>query len=71
VTLELCQQLGLPIAERQITPEGLRQAAGIFLTLSSLGVVEADELDGLPLAVTPLSAKLRRAYEQLLTSELG
>ena len=51
MTLELCAQLGVPYAERQITPEGLRGATGVFLTLSSLGVVEAGSLDGTNLAI--------------------
>lgn len=69
VTLELCQQLALPFAERQITPDGLRQSSGVFLTLSSLGVVEAKELDGIRLTSAPLVADLREAYQRLLTSE--
>ena len=69
VTLELCQQLALPFAERQITPDGLRQSSGVFLTLSSLGVVEAKELDDIRLTSAPLVAHLREAYQRLLTSE--
>jgi branched-chain amino acid aminotransferase len=69
VTLELCQQLGLPFAERQITADQLRRVNGIFLTLSSLGVVAAHELDGTRLPDAPIVSKLRRAYEQLLTGE--
>jgi branched-chain amino acid aminotransferase len=69
VMFELCQQLALPFAERQITPEGLRQSSGVFLTLSSLGVVEAKELDGIRLASAPRVSDLREAYQRLLTSE--
>jgi len=69
VTLELCQQFGLALAERQITPEGLRQASGVFLTLSSLGVVEANELDGMRLARASIVSKLAQAYQQLLARE--
>jgi branched-chain amino acid aminotransferase len=69
VTLELCGQLGLPPAERQITPEGLRGATGVFLTLSSLGVVGASHLDGSRLAESPSVEKLRRAYDELLARE--
>lgn len=69
VTLELCQQLGLPFAESQITPDGLRQSSGVFLTLSSLGVVEAKELDGIRLTSAPRVADLREVYQRLLTSE--
>lgn len=69
VTLELCAQLGVPYAERQITPEGLRGATGVFLTLSSLGVVEAGSLDGTNLSHSPLVAQLGRAYDELLARE--
>lgn len=69
VTLELCQQLGLPFAERQITPEALHGAAGVFLTLSSLGVVEAEVLDGVRLSQSPLVEKLHRAYGELIARE--
>jgi branched-chain amino acid aminotransferase len=69
VTLELCQQLGLPFAERQITPEALRGAAGVFLTLSSLGVVAAKVLDGVRLSQSPLVEKLHRAYGELMAKE--
>jgi aminodeoxychorismate lyase len=69
VILELCAQLGLPHAERLITPEGLRRAAGVFLTLSSCGVVEADRLDGANLSQSPRAARLRRAYDDLLARE--
>jgi branched-chain amino acid aminotransferase len=69
VTLELCAQLGLPHAERQITPDGLRGAAAVFLTLSSLGVIGASHLDGHSLAVAPVVEKLQRAYDELLARE--
>jgi len=69
VTLELCQQLGLPHAERQITPAGLRGASGVFLTLSSLGVVSASHLDSHALAASLVGEKLRRAYDELLARE--
>jgi branched-chain amino acid aminotransferase len=69
VTLEMCGQLGMPVAERQITAFALRATAGVFLTLSSLGVVSASQLDGNTLAVSPSVEKLRRAYDELLARE--
>jgi branched-chain amino acid aminotransferase len=68
VTLELCAKLDLPQAERQITPENLRRAQGVFVTLSSLGVVAAATLDGVSLQHSPLVAKLNSAYAELLAS---
>ena len=66
VTFEICQSLSLPLAERTVTPEQLRRADGVFLTLSSIGVVEASALDGTPLGTSPVAAKIHRAYEKLL-----
>ncbi|HEX5221632.1 MAG TPA: aminodeoxychorismate lyase [Verrucomicrobiae bacterium] len=69
VIVELCQQLILPVAEREITAEGLREVSGIFVTLSSLGVVECRELDGVALARSPLVERLCRAYDEQLLRE--
>jgi aminodeoxychorismate lyase len=69
VTVELCQQLALPLAERQITAGGLRAVAGVLVTLSSFGVVECGALDGVPLARSSLVQKLRLAYDELLLRE--
>jgi len=69
VTVELCQHLALPFAEREITAETLRGTSGVFLTLSSLGVVECSNLDGATLARSPLVEELRRAYDDLLLRE--
>ncbi len=66
VTMEICNSLSLPLAERAVTPEQLRRADGIFLTLSSIGVAEAIALDGATLATSPIAANIHRAYEKLL-----
>ena len=66
VTIEICQSLSLPLAERAVTPEQLRRADGVFLTLSSIGVAEAIALDGTPLATSPIAADIHRDYEKLL-----
>jgi branched-chain amino acid aminotransferase len=68
VTLELCAQLGLPCAEKQITPDELRRVDGVFVTLSSFGVVAAASLDGAELKQSPLVAKLSAAYADLLAN---
>jgi len=64
VVLDICQNLGLPARERGIFPKALLQAEGIFLSLSSLGVVEAISLDGHPLRQSPLVPQIRAAYQQ-------
>lgn len=67
--IELCHELALPVRETAVTPEVLRRVEGVFLTLSSLGVMAAGELDGLPLRQSPLVEKLGHAYGELLKSE--
>jgi aminodeoxychorismate lyase len=69
VALELCRALALPVREITVTPEGLRRTDGVFLTLSTLGVVAAVELDGAPLAQSPIVGKLQRAYREMLERE--
>jgi branched-chain amino acid aminotransferase len=66
VVLELCQKLGLTAKEKNITPEELRRADGVFLTMSSWGVVEAVSLDGEPLKRSHLVGKLQAAYAELV-----
>ncbi len=68
VTLELCAQLGLSCAEKQITPDELRRADGVFVTLSSFGVVAAVSLDGAELKQSLLVARLSAAYADLLAN---
>ncbi len=46
VVLELCQALNLPSNKRVIKPESLRKSDGIFLSLSSLGIVPVCAIDG-------------------------
>lgn len=67
VTMEICQSLSLPVLEKAVTPEQLRRADGIFLTLSSIGVAEAIALDSATLATSSIAADIHRAYEKLLS----
>lgn len=69
VILELCQKLGLPSAERQIVPADLRRTQGVFLTLSSVGVVPAATVDGVQLPQTQYVSELAQAYQRLLVDE--
>ena len=48
VVLEICQSLNLKTRESQITPDQLLQTDGVFVSLSSFGIVEAQSLDGQP-----------------------
>lgn len=70
IVVELCKELALPVQETTVTSAGLAATDGVFLTLSSLGVVGAAELDGVPVAQSPLVEKLSRAYDALVARDL-
>jgi aminodeoxychorismate lyase len=69
VVLEICRRLGLSNQETKIIPEGVRQAQGVFLSLSSWGIVEAVALDNHGLSQSPLVGKIREEYQRLLNDE--
>ena len=68
VVLNLCRALQIPAGEARSTPEQLRACDGVFLTLSTLGIVEATALDGRPLRRSPLVPALQDAYQRLLAA---
>jgi len=67
--LEICQALKLAAAEINIQPAELHATDGVFVSLSSFGVVEAESLDGKVLRKSSLTEKIRVAYEALVRSE--
>jgi aminodeoxychorismate lyase len=69
VVLEICQALGLETNKRVIKPQHLRNAEGIFITQSVLGIVPIAAFDGEPVAPSPLVDQIASAYEQMLTAE--
>jgi aminodeoxychorismate lyase len=69
VIMEVCQTLHIPTRESQPRPKDLLQADGLFLSLSTLGVVEARELDGHRLRRSPLAQRIHTGYERLLAVE--
>jgi aminodeoxychorismate lyase len=71
VVRELCETLGQPFKEAQLTPAELPQVDGAFLSLSSLGLVELAEVDGTPLNRAPILPHLHAAYQTLLREECG
>lgn len=69
VVVEVCRAMGVSVDEGNITGEELHQCQGVFLSLSSVGIAEAVNLDGRALPQSPLTARIRAAYEQLLQRE--
>jgi branched-subunit amino acid aminotransferase/4-amino-4-deoxychorismate lyase len=66
VVLEICPALGLPVSERVIKPAALRNAEGVFITQSVLGIVPVAALDGELVAQSPLVEQISRAYGEML-----
>jgi branched-chain amino acid aminotransferase len=66
VVLEICQTLGFETNKRVLKPEMLRNAEGIFVTTSALGIVPVASLDGLPVAPSPLVDQIISAYHDML-----
>jgi aminodeoxychorismate lyase len=69
VVLEICQSLGLATNQHVIKPEQLRNAEGIFVTQSALGIVPVVAFDGVPVAPSPLVDQIVAAYHEVLTKE--
>ena len=69
VVLEICQSLGLETNKRVIKLEHLRNAQGIFVTQSALGIVPVVALDGMPVAPSPLVDQIGSAFNEMLGSE--
>jgi aminodeoxychorismate lyase len=64
--LELCVKMNIKFKERNAKPRELLQADGAFLTMTSMGLVEIESLDGQPLKRSPLAGKLWTEYRNLL-----
>ena len=69
VIFELCDRLNLRRCEADITPDQIATREGIFLSMSSLGIVEATRLDDQPLRQSPVSTQLAHAYWDFVNSE--
>jgi aminodeoxychorismate lyase len=64
--LELCERLGIPVRQTHVSARELLESQGVFVTLSTIGVAEAESLDGKPLRKSPLVRSLHTAYAHLL-----
>lgn len=69
VVLEICQSLGLETNKRVIKSEMLRNAAGIFVTQSALGIIPVVSFDGAPVAPSLLVDQIATAYNEMLGIE--
>lgn len=67
VVFEIASSLRIPVREKNIRLKELARADGVFLSLSSFGIVEAKSLDGKNLRKSPLTGRVADTYNQLLT----
>jgi branched-subunit amino acid aminotransferase/4-amino-4-deoxychorismate lyase len=67
--LEVCAELGIKTAERPVSPGRATHWQGAFLTVSTMGVVEAVLLDGGTLRRSPLVGQIREQYWSLVERE--
>jgi branched-chain amino acid aminotransferase len=65
VVAEICRKIGVPLREAGVKPVELRRAEGVFLSLSSWGIIEVGWMDGEPLERSPLAQRLRQEYVEL------
>ncbi|MBM3847143.1 MAG: hypothetical protein FJ405_12775 [Verrucomicrobia bacterium] len=65
------RRLGLGVETSQVTPMDLFKTEGVLLTLSTLGVVEATELDRQPLPLSPWTFRLWEACEKAMQAAAG
>jgi len=71
VVLEICQSLGLKTDKQVTKPEQLRDADGIFVTQSALGIVPVVSLDNQPVPQSPLVERIATVYNEMLWREHG
>ena len=69
VVIEICKKWKIPVREKKIAPRQLIRAAGVFLSLSSFGIVEAAFLDRRKLKRSPVVGRLAAAYNERLLKE--
>ena len=66
VVFSIASRLKIPVREKRIRPKELAHADGVFLSLSSFGIVEAKSLGGKTLKQSPLTRQIASAYRDLL-----
>jgi branched-chain amino acid aminotransferase len=67
LVLDLCVKMRIKCKERKARPHELRQADGAFLTMTSMGIVEIESLDGRKMKQSPLVKTLWTEYANLLS----
>jgi aminodeoxychorismate lyase len=66
LVFEIASRLKIKIRERNIQLKKLARADGVFLSLTSLGIVEAQSLDGKNLQKSPVTPQIACTYTDIL-----
>jgi branched-subunit amino acid aminotransferase/4-amino-4-deoxychorismate lyase len=66
LVLEICRSDGIGTFEANITVDQLKRAEGVFVSLSSRGLVEGASLNGTALRQSPLFEEIHKSYWNLL-----
>ena len=66
---QICESESLVCREKTIALEQLRKSTGIFLTLSSFGIIEAESLDEFVFPTATLIARLQRAFSAFVANQ--
>jgi len=66
LVLEICQKLSIPTEEVASRPDALFKADGVFLSHTTMGIVEVEQVDGKIVLRSPLVKKIQQAYRECL-----
>jgi len=66
---EICAALKCPVREQRATLPALLSSEGVFISVTSRGVVEIGEIDGAPVARSKLTSELSRGLWNLIEQE--
>jgi branched-chain amino acid aminotransferase len=67
--IELCRKQGMPVEEVDAALDDIRNSDGVFLSLTSFGIVEILSIDGQSVKRWPALGNLHSHYCDLLTAE--
>jgi branched-chain amino acid aminotransferase len=66
LVLELCSNLSVTTKETAAKPDVLFKADGVFLSHTTMGIVEVEQVDGKNVKRSPLVQKIQQAYREIL-----
>lgn len=69
VIFEVARELGLPLGECRITMDDVAQLEAALVTVTSLGVVDVSEIEGVRMPGSPWVARLYRCYWDRVAAE--